>query len=87
MTFTTLEKANELSRKIQDFEEALNCFDFNPEPDKPPFSLNPTLIIEYDGDGREQHTLPMHLSNAMVAFLKKEISKALELAVAEFYSL
>jgi hypothetical protein len=84
MDTTTLNKANELNRKIEEFTAALHCFEWTPIEDEPPVSLNPRLIIEYDNDGREQTAIPMNLSNALVDFLKAEIIKGRDDAVAEF---
>jgi hypothetical protein len=84
MDVTTLEKANALNRKIREFSEALNCFEWIPEENADPISLNPRLIIEYDNDGREQMPVPMNLSNALVAYLKEEIIKGRDAAVEEF---
>ncbi|MFH2032067.1 MAG: hypothetical protein ABIJ40_15840 [Bacteroidota bacterium] len=87
MDITTIDKANELNQKIREFSEALNCFEWTPIENEPPVSLNPRLIIEYDNDGREQTAIPMNLSNAMVEFLKTEIIKGRDRAVAEFNAL
>lgn len=85
MDITTLEKANELNRKIKEFTEALNCFEWEEEGKK--YSTNPTLIIEFDRDDREQQRLPMNLSNELVAVLKTEIINGRDNAVAEFNAL
>lgn len=86
MDITTLEKANELNRKIKEFQQALNCFQLDQEYGGG--STNPRLIIEFDGaDGREEQPLPMNLSDALVSFLKAEIIKGRDAAVAEFNAL
>lgn len=91
MDVTTLEKANELNRKIKEFSEALNCFEWQPYCDEERkdirVSTNPELIIEFDGDGREQIKLPMNLSGMLVEFLKKEIRKGRDEIVKEFNEL
>jgi len=89
MDLITLGKANELNRKIKEFNEALNCFEWtHPEDETQKFSTKPRLIIDFDGgDGREQIELPMNLSNTLVAFLKEEIIKGRDVAVAEFNAL
>jgi hypothetical protein len=87
MDITTLGKANELNKKIKEFSEALNCFEWKPEENAEPISTNPRLIIEYDYDGREQQPLPINLSNELVAFLKAEIVKGRDIAVNEFNAL
>lgn len=92
MDITTLEKANSLNLKIRELNSALNCFEWQRSDNQgnkigDPISLRPLLIIEYDGDGREQIKLPMNLSNTMVDFLKSEIIKGRDAAVAEFNAL
>jgi len=87
MKTETLNKANDLNRKIREFSEALNCFEWTPEETKSPVSLNPRLIIEYDNDGREQMEIPMNLSNELIDFLKKEIIEGRDKAMAEFNAL
>lgn len=86
MDITTLEKANELNRKINEFQQALNCFQW--EDEYGGGTTNPRLIIEFDDcDGRETLPLPMNLSDALVSFLKAEIIKGRDAAVAEFNAL
>ena len=86
MDLTTLEKANELNRKIREFQQALNCFQW--EEEYGGGSTNPRLIIQFDGpDGRENTPLPMNLSNGLVKFLKAEIIKGRDAVVAEFNAL
>ena len=89
MDITTLEKANELNKKIKEFTEALNCFEWtHPTDESQKFSTKPRLIIDFDGiDGREQIALPMNLSDTLVSFLKAEIIKGRDVAVAEFNAL
>lgn len=85
MDITTLEKGNQLNRKINEFTQALNCFEWPEEYGSG--SRNPRLIIEFDDDGRETQPLPMNLSNEIVAFLKQEIIKGRDAAVEEFNAL
>jgi len=87
MNLTTLEKANALNNKIKEFNQALNCFQW--EDGAGNFhSANPRLIIQYDGgDGREEQPLPMNLSNTFVTLLKAEISRCMDEAVAELEAL
>lgn len=91
MDTTTLQKANVLNQRIKDFEAALNCFEWQPYCDEQRaderISTNPRLIVEFDGDGREQIKLPMGLNEILVDFLKSEIKKGLETAVQEFNAL
>jgi len=82
-----LDQANKLNQKIREFSEALNCFEWKHSEDSEPISLNPRLIIEFDGDGREQIVLPMNLNNEMIAFLKSAIKQGLEEATNEFDAL
>ena len=83
MDITTLEKANELNKKIKEFQLALNCFEW--EKEYGGGTTNPRLIIEFDGcDGRETQSLPINLSDTLVSFLKAQIIKARDASVAEF---
>jgi hypothetical protein len=85
MDTTTLEKANELNVKISEFSAVLNCFEY--ESFGETISLNPRLIIEFDGDGRDQLKIPMNLSKQLTDLLKAEIIKGRDAAVAEFNAL
>jgi len=86
MDVTTLEKANELNKKIKEFQQALNCFQW--EQEYGGGTTNPRLIIEFDGgDGREVQPLPMNLSDETVSFLEFEIITARDAAVDEFNAL
>jgi len=88
MDTTTLGKANKLNREIQEFYEALNCFEYQSEGLTTGISTNPRLIIEFDGgDDREHLTLPMNLSETLTDYLKSEIKKGLKKAVDEFNAL
>ena len=92
MATKKIEKANELSKKINEFTEALNCFEWQPYNDPKRehirISTNPKLIIEFDGvDGRDAVPLPMNLSDALVSFLKAEIIKGRDIAIEEFENL
>ena len=92
MDTTTLEIANDLNRKIKEFTSALECFEWQPTDDNgnnvgSPISLNPSLIIEYDGDGREQIKLPVTLSATMITFLKSEIVKWRATAMLDFIAM
>ena len=88
MDLQTLQKGNDLQRKIREFEEAHNCFEWHPDEGEP-ISLNPRLIVEFDDydGGRSQVTLPMALSDVLTALLKQEIQKGLDAAQAEFNEL
>ena len=86
MDITILEKANELNKKIKEFQQALNCFQW--EQEYGGGTTNPRLIIEFDDvDGRETQPLPMNLSDTVVSFLKAEIIKGRDAAVSEFNEL
>lgn len=89
MKIETLNKANELNKRIKEFETALDCFEYAPSDDESKkISTDPRLIIDYFGDDcRQQQALPMNLSNEMVAFLKAEIIKGRDAAIAEFNAL
>ena len=87
MNAATLQKANELNKRIKEFTEAQNCFELEDLSGKK-ISTNPRLIIDFDGvDGREQIFFPLGLSETMVGFLKQEINKARNAAIAEFQAL
>jgi len=86
MDLTTLEKANDLNRKIKQFNNALDCFQW--EAEYGGGTTNPQIIIEFDGcDGREQQPIPMFLSDEMLGFLKESIIKGRKNALDEFNSL
>lgn len=87
MDVTTMNKAVELNNKINNLTDAYNCFDYKPEASSNTVSLNPELIIEYDGDGRDTFKIPMSLSKNLIVFLKEEIIKQRDIAVAEFNNL
>jgi hypothetical protein len=84
MNKETLEKANKLNRRITEFDQALNCFEWSPDEDTAPISTNPQIIIEYDLDGREQVKLPMILSDELVKILKIAIIEGKTAAEKEF---
>ncbi len=99
MNTETLKKANELSKLISDHESALSCFEWDanyyeninrPENKQLPpkiFSTNPRLIIEYDGDGREQQLIPMGLSDFLINIIKDQIKENLNKIRKEFEEL
>lgn len=89
MNIETLHKANELYRKIKDYEEALNCFEYKYADNEESYDRTPRLILDVDDldNGREQIAIPMILSKEMVSFLKTEIIKGRDKAVREFNSL
>lgn len=85
-----LKKGNDLNKKIGEFQEALNCFEWTSEiKGVKPTSTNPRIIVEFDDEdgGRSQLKLPMSLSDVLVDLLKQEIKKGLESAKLEFESL
>ncbi|MEI7829346.1 MAG: hypothetical protein WCI31_06235 [Prolixibacteraceae bacterium] len=86
------EKANTLNNKLKEFNEVLNCFGWKPDVKKNRadirLSLNPQLIIEYDGaDGRELSKIPIRLNSVFVDLIKAEIEKEVEQLVKEFNAL
>ena len=86
MTITTLQKANELDKKIRQLKSSLECFEHHKEHGGG--STNPTIVIEYDGgDGREHMALPINVNIALIGVLKAEILSSLETALDEFSSL
>jgi len=86
MEIEKLKKGNELSQKINELNDALNCFEWwEFDEDAPKVSTNPRLIIEFDGaDGREQAKVPMNLSEFLTDLLKNTIKSELEKAQSEF---
>lgn len=96
MEKTTLNKANELDKKIREFNQALECFEWSyPGEEKPSsdenylkHSTNPRLIIDFDGpDGREQQTIPMVLSDTLITILKNTIEELRDKTIKEFKNL
>jgi len=86
MDITTLEKANELIKKIKELQQALNCFEWDQEYGGG--TTNPRLIIEFDGgDGRETQPLRINLNDATLSFLRAGIIKDRDAAVDEFNEL
>lgn len=82
MDTNTLHEANNLSWRIKELANALNCFEYEHEAGQEPISTNPQLIIEFDGgDDREQIKLPINLSQTLTDFLKVEIKKELGIAI------
>ena len=78
----TLEKANELYRKIKDLEYARNSFEWRSVeglPNAVIYTRNPRVIIECDDgeDGKEQNKIPVQLNQDMIAHLKQFIEKSL----------
>ena len=89
MDITTLEKANQLDKKIRGLSEVLDCFEWNPGEDEKPISLYPRIIIEYNNShgNRDQQPLSMGLNKELATFLKAEIVKIRDSAVTEFNAL
>lgn len=86
MKLENLKKANELSKKITELEEALSFFECKEEHDT--FLRNPTLIIEFDADGcLVEQRLPINLSNELIGNIKSEIRKCYNAAINEFNEL
>jgi hypothetical protein len=87
MDLTTLEKANEINKRIKEFSHALNCFQWPSEYGGG--TRNPRLSIEVDDEdgGRETLLIPWNLSDALVSYLKLEIIAGRDAAVAEFNAL
>jgi len=88
MDIQTLQKGNDLQRKIRKIKEALNCFEWHPDEGEP-INLNPRLIIEFDDydGGRSELPLPMALGDVLTALLKQEIKKELDAVETEFNQL
>ena len=89
MDITTLEKANELNKKIKNLSEVIYCLsELHPEHHNQKMRRNPRLIIEHDGpDEREQIPLSMELNGAFISFVKKKLIETREAAVKEFNEL
>jgi len=100
MNTETLQKANELARKIIEHEQALNCFEYdvhyyardeNPELPEELRSTNPRLIIEHDdieeGEGRRQTPIPIVLSDLLIEMIKSAIKESQAKVNAEFQAL
>jgi hypothetical protein len=84
-----LKLANKLNSDIRALEQALDCFEWQPEGSEEPLSLNPILWIQYDDcdDCRTHHEIPMDLNNELIFLLKQEIMKSLELKRSKFEQL
>lgn len=90
MNKDTLHRANALSKQIAELNEALHCFEWAPDMDRPEatISTKPRLIIDFDGgDGRDQVKVPMNLSDTLVEILKREIKSKLDEAMKQFEAL
>lgn len=91
MDVTKLNTANDLHKKIKEFVEALNCFDYyEPElAELAPVSRNPRLIVEFDADegGRQTVKIPMNLSNVLITQIKEAIKTKMAKTVEEFNQL
>lgn len=93
MNIEQLTQGNILKKKIEDFENAMNCFERVPNWDSnqiaDPVSLNPSLIIEFDDwdDGRDQIKLPMVLSDCFINMMKDTIKQQIEKLKKEFEAL
>jgi regulator of sigma D len=86
MNVTTLQKANQLNSKINACTEALSCFSWSDSQGKI-HSTRPKIIVEFDGDGREQAELPFQLSEDLIDLLKNHIIKERDKLVKEFNDL
>jgi len=97
MNVETLNKANDLKRKIEQLQDITSCFyypkydnegnetgelDFN-------HSRKPKIIIEFDDfeDGREEFKLPLTPSEKFIKTIFEESAKELQKTIAEFESL
>ena len=83
-----LEKGNEILRKINKYESALECFEWVPGENGggDVISLNPKLAIEFDDwdDGREMMVLPDIISEDFIEMLKTHIETRIEELLKEF---
>jgi hypothetical protein len=86
MDISTLQKANELNKKIKDLETAFDCFEWDKQYGGG--SKNPRIVIEFDDcDGRSKHLLPMTLNENFISVLKAEIANELTKSKMMFNSL
>jgi hypothetical protein len=86
MTNELLQQANELKKKIDALKVIGDCFEFNAAGKT--YSLNPLLIIEFDGpDGREQRKVPLAINYEMHKSLMKYVKEGIESAENEFNNL
>ena len=70
----TLEKANDLDRRIRNLNSAFEAFYWPFPEDKDPQPREVKLIFEYDdGDGDEQLSVPAQINDGLTATLKKFI--------------
>lgn len=91
MTTEILDKANALQRNIKDFQNALECFQYEigDEHEKKIFDRKPRIIFEVDDSDEmpEQIKVPLYLNDQFVALLKKEIQQQLATTKNEFADL
>ena len=84
MDVKTLERANELLKKIKQLQSVLEIFEWESGFG---FSMNLKLIIEFDRHGREEKLFPIDLNNELLNILKVEITRVHDTAVAELEQL
>jgi len=89
MDVTTLNKANDLNRKINEITDILRCFTWPDDMGPKNISRFPLLIIEFDSEegGRDHRKLPIEMSDDMIAYIKNELISARDEAVFEFNNL
>lgn len=80
MTPEKLKIGIELSQKLKEIDEAMNCFEWPADPEfglLEPLNRHPQLVIESDNEDemRVQYKLPMVLSNEIISFIKRELSE------------
>ena len=84
MDTKTLERANELLKKIKQLQSVLEIFEWESGFG---FSMNLKLIIEFDRHGREEKLFPLDLNNELLNLLKLEIIRVHDTTVAELEQL
>ncbi len=79
MTQETLMKANSLNKKICDYQNALNCFEYTDHGGEI-YDRTPRLVLDVDDldEGRERIDVPMVLSEYLIGIIKQEIQKGLD---------
>lgn len=88
MELNTLSRANELQKRIYEYEAALEIFETK-VGDEVVYDRTPMILLNVDDldGGRENIPIPMILSNGLVEFLRVEIQVALEESKIEFENL
>lgn len=90
MDLVKLNKGNQLRKQINEYEAALDCFEYKyGEKIELTYDRTPQIILNVDDldGGRENLHLPMALSDEIINVLKSEIHKNLAKLKKDFKEL